>query len=121
MKVFTSLLLDINDMSEEEKLFNFFTGLKPWAQIKVRRQGGKDLSTAIAYAKALVGYLDASISDLEEISQSKKKSERRKDFHRVNHTMKAPNVEKTREEKVETRREVSTTKSSGCFICERPH
>jgi hypothetical protein len=31
IKDFSSLILDIENMSEEDKLFNFISGLQPWA------------------------------------------------------------------------------------------
>ncbi|KAL0368640.1 UNVERIFIED_CONTAM: hypothetical protein Scaly_1082900 [Sesamum calycinum] len=49
-------MLDVRDMSEEDKLFNFMAGLKPWAQTELRRQGVKDLPTAIAAADRLGDY-----------------------------------------------------------------
>ena len=66
MKEFTSLLLDINDMYEEGKLFNFLTELQPRAQVEVRKQRVKDLPIAMTYAKALVDYQDASTMDMEK-------------------------------------------------------
>ena len=65
VKGITSLLLDINDMSEEDKLSNFLTGLRPWVRIEVRRQGAKDLPTVIAYAEALVDY-QISMSNVDK-------------------------------------------------------
>ncbi|XP_059663489.1 uncharacterized protein LOC132309170 [Cornus florida] len=41
MKDFSSLMLDIRNMSEEDKLFNFMSGLQPWAQAELRRQDKK--------------------------------------------------------------------------------
>ena len=38
VKKFPSLMLDIKDMSEEDKLFYFLEGLKPWARTKLQRQ-----------------------------------------------------------------------------------
>lgn len=55
--------------------------------------------TTITYAKSLVDFHDASTSDVGEVSISKEKSERSKDFHCLNHSMKTPDVEKTWEEK----------------------
>lgn len=43
----TSLMLDIQDMFEEDKLCNFLIGLQQWAQIEVRRLRVKDLALAI--------------------------------------------------------------------------
>ena len=37
VKEFSSLMLDIRNMSEEDKLFNFTSGLQAWAQDEVRR------------------------------------------------------------------------------------
>ena len=37
VKEFSSLMLDIKNMSEEGKLFNFMSGLQGWAQTKLRR------------------------------------------------------------------------------------
>ncbi|KAL0353967.1 UNVERIFIED_CONTAM: hypothetical protein Sangu_0978000 [Sesamum angustifolium] len=37
VKEFNSLMLDVRDMSEEDKLFNFIIGLKPRAQTELRR------------------------------------------------------------------------------------
>ncbi|KAL0346356.1 UNVERIFIED_CONTAM: hypothetical protein Scaly_1651600 [Sesamum calycinum] len=42
VKEFSSLMLDIRDISEEDKLFNFLSGLQTWAQTELRRQGVKD-------------------------------------------------------------------------------
>ena len=37
VKTFSSLILDIKNMSEEDKLFNFMFGLQPWAQLELKR------------------------------------------------------------------------------------
>ncbi|KAK9157903.1 hypothetical protein Scep_004477 [Stephania cephalantha] len=43
VKEFSSLLLDIKNMSEEDKLFNFTLLLQGWARSELRRQSVKDL------------------------------------------------------------------------------
>ena len=43
-------------MSEEDKLFNFMSGLQPWAQMELRRQNVKDLPSAFAAADGLVDF-----------------------------------------------------------------
>ena len=35
VKQFAGLMLDISDMTENEKIFSFVEGLKPWARTKV--------------------------------------------------------------------------------------
>ena len=37
VKEFSSLMLDIKNMLEEDKLFNFMFGLQGWAQMELRR------------------------------------------------------------------------------------
>ncbi|KAL0287722.1 UNVERIFIED_CONTAM: hypothetical protein Sangu_2680600 [Sesamum angustifolium] len=56
VKEFSSLMLDVRDMSEEDRLFNFIACSRPWAQTELRRQGIKDLPTAIAVADRLGDY-----------------------------------------------------------------
>ena len=60
VKEFSSLMLDIRDMSEEDRLFNFIAGLQTWAQVELRRQGVKDLPTAVAVAEGLVDLRDSA-------------------------------------------------------------
>ena len=43
-------------MSNDEKLFNFMSGLQGWAQTELRRQRVQDLPTAMATADCLVDY-----------------------------------------------------------------
>ena len=54
VKEFSSLMLNIRNMSEEDKLFNFVSGLQGWAQTELRRQGVRDLTAAMAAADCLV-------------------------------------------------------------------
>ena len=56
VKEFSSLMLNIKNMLEEDKLFNFMFGLQGWAQTKLRRQGVRDLPTAMVAADCLVDY-----------------------------------------------------------------
>jgi hypothetical protein len=37
VKSFSSLILDIVNISEEDRLFNFMSGLQPWAQAELRQ------------------------------------------------------------------------------------
>ena len=56
VKEFSSLILDIKDMSEVNKLFNFMFGLQGWAQTELRRQGVQDLPSVMAAANCLFDY-----------------------------------------------------------------
>ncbi|KAL0317432.1 UNVERIFIED_CONTAM: hypothetical protein Sangu_2157500 [Sesamum angustifolium] len=66
VKEFSSLMLDVRDMSEEDKLFNFLSGLQTWAQTELRRQGIKDLPSAISTADRLVDFRVTNNSDPEK-------------------------------------------------------
>lgn len=56
VKEFNSVLLDVRDMSEEDNKFNFLVGLQLWAQVDLRRQGIKDLLSAIVDVDHLIDY-----------------------------------------------------------------
>ena len=56
VKTFSSLMLDIKNMSEEDKLFNFVSGLQPWAQLELKRQVVHNLHAAMSAVDALVDY-----------------------------------------------------------------
>ncbi|XP_025887488.1 uncharacterized protein [Solanum lycopersicum] len=55
-KEFTSVMLDIQNMSDEDKLHNFISGMQGWAQNELRRQNVKDLPGAITAADSLVDF-----------------------------------------------------------------
>ncbi|KAL3649521.1 hypothetical protein CASFOL_005924 [Castilleja foliolosa] len=78
VKEFSSLMLDIRDMSEEDKIFNFMAGLQSWAQAELRRQGVKDLPSAIAAADRLVDYKTMGAKDGEKRDGEKKDSKGKK-------------------------------------------
>ena len=67
MKEFSSLILDIKDMSEVNKLFNFMSGLQGWAQMELKRLGVQDLPSAMAAADCLVDYkLTSSLTPIQK-------------------------------------------------------
>ena len=67
VKEFNSLMLDINNMSKEDKLFNFMSGLPGWAQTKLRRQEVHDLPVAMAATDCLVDYkMGGAISTMQK-------------------------------------------------------
>ena len=108
VKEFMPLLLDIDGMSEEDKLFAFVSGLKPWAQTELRRQRIEDLSTAIAAAEALV--------DLTYVSENRGKANQGKNakkrkFEEDDDSDTTPSKKSKYNSKV----------GSGCFICKGPH
>ena len=59
MKQFSALMLDIQDMSEKDKLFSFLDGLKPWAQQELNRTNVTDVVGAIAAAERLTDFVSS--------------------------------------------------------------
>ena len=78
VKEFSSLILDIKDMSEVNKLFNFMFGLQGWAQTELRRQGVQDLPTAMAAADCLSDYRVTSSSTPTQKGKGHNKESNRK-------------------------------------------
>lgn len=115
-------MLDIPEMAEEDKLFYFQTGLQQWAQLEVRRQGAKDLASAIATADSLVDFQSSAALDGEKAKSRPKE----KKFEKK--PMKAPSRlssgGKVKEDRPRTEGRPAggqNSKSSGCFICDGPH
>ena len=50
------MMLDIQNMSNDDKLHNFISGMQGWTQNELRRQNVKDLPRAIAAADLLVNF-----------------------------------------------------------------
>ncbi|KAK2990721.1 hypothetical protein RJ640_003789 [Escallonia rubra] len=59
VKEFTTLMLHIPNMTEEDLFFNFIDGLQNWAKQELQRQGVKDIDEAIAVAESLMEYAKA--------------------------------------------------------------
>ncbi|KAK9148304.1 hypothetical protein Scep_007061 [Stephania cephalantha] len=120
VKEFSSLLLDIKNMSEEDKLFNFTTGLQTWAQAELRRQGVKDLPGAIAAADSLVDFKTSS-------SPSEGKGKEKKPFktHQKKGEKKPfspkPRQRLSKPAPKSDPRPSSSSSGKGCFICNGPH
>jgi len=122
VKSFSSLILDIENMSEEDRLFNFMSGLQTWAQVELRRQNIKDLSSDIAAADSLVdfksttreGYTSASFK-----SKGRNKKERMKKKFGGG-ASKAAAADKGKA-KFMSAQGKGTKPNFTCFICDGPH
>ncbi|WKA05087.1 hypothetical protein VitviT2T_023072 [Vitis vinifera] len=124
VKEFNSLMLDIKNMSEKDKLFNFMSGLQGWAQTELRRQGVRDLPTVMAAADYLVDYkMGGAVSTTQrprsEGGKKAKNEGKTKKSDWKKHNKKPAEggkpVEKT------TKVVQQTTRMTGCFICNGPH
>jgi len=109
-------------MSEEDRLFNFMSGLQTWAQAELRQQNVKDMSFTIATADSLIdfksttreGYTSASFK-----SKGRNKEERtRKKFG--GGASKAAAVDKGKAKFMGAQGK-GTKSNFTCFICDGPH
>ncbi|KAL3626889.1 hypothetical protein CASFOL_029294 [Castilleja foliolosa] len=115
VKEFSSLMLDIRDMSEEDKIFNFIAGLQPWAQAELRKVGVKDLQGAMAAADHLVDYKSVGTGNSEG-HDSGKKGKNKKDggkFHR--------DAEKSEGSQKPEGQKTMNKSNRGCFLCDGDH
>ena len=126
VKEFSSLMLDIRNMSDEDKLFNFILGLQGWAQTEIRRQGVHDPPIAMDEVDCLVDYkmgTTINTTSKSKIDGGKKcKAEGKPSFNKKadwkgtkKGAAEAKPVETT------TKYVQQTTRLVGCFICNGPH
>ncbi|KAG6507716.1 hypothetical protein ZIOFF_033067 [Zingiber officinale] len=66
VKEFSSLMLDIQNMFEEDKLYNFLYSLQPWVQVELQRKNVKDLPSALVAADAVVGKTNMMVIPFED-------------------------------------------------------
>lgn len=121
VKDFSSLMLDVRDMSEEDKLFNFLAGLQPWAQAELRRQGVKDLPSAIAAADRLVDFKAIGASDAvpkryDAKDKGKSKFVKSDKFRKKKNKKDGESITKEIKETY-----VFDKTKRGCFICNGDH
>lgn len=128
VKEFMSLMLDIDGMSEKDKLFSFISGLKPWAQTELRRSKAEDLTTAIAAAEALVDWKPKGEKDADKGKGKANESGTKRKFGKFKGKKKGGFKQwnkDSNEEKGDKKDEASTSKKpkyeGGCFICKGPH
>ncbi|KAK2658693.1 hypothetical protein Ddye_005226 [Dipteronia dyeriana] len=118
---FSSLILDIQNISEEDKLFNFMSGLQKWAHVELRRQGVKDISMAMVAGEGLIdfhlGGSASSSADKGKSIEGKFSKNKEKDWKTK------ADRKKENEKEVETtkRKDHVYSKFQGCFICNGPH
>ncbi|XP_054782108.1 uncharacterized protein LOC129289374 [Prosopis cineraria] len=56
IKEFTTIVLEIEDLSDKEALFYFMDGLKDWARVELDRRKVQTLDEAIAAAECIIDY-----------------------------------------------------------------
>ncbi|RVW75466.1 Retrovirus-related Pol polyprotein from transposon 17.6 [Vitis vinifera] len=84
IKEFSTLMLEIPNMSEEELLFNFMDNLQNWAEQELRRCGVQDLATTMAVAESLgsQGYTFKEGSSKDPSGKGDKGKDKRKELRR---------------------------------------
>ncbi|RVW87737.1 hypothetical protein CK203_043992 [Vitis vinifera] len=121
VKEFSSLMLEIPNMTEEELLFNFMDNLQGWAEQELRRRGVQDLATAMAVTESLTDYKrgDSSNDEFLEDSHAMGGGDEVPRDHNApkNGSGKTPNVREGRGKAV--RKEF--TPKIKCFLCDGPH
>ncbi|KAJ9693691.1 hypothetical protein PVL29_009579 [Vitis rotundifolia] len=121
VKEFSSLMLEIPNMTEEELLFNFMDNLQGWAEQELRRRGVQDLATAMAVAESLTDYKRGDSSKVESLEDSHTTGggdEASRDHYAPRMgSGKTPNV---REGKGKAERKEFTPKIK-CFLCDGQH
>ena len=115
VKRFTSVMLDIKGMSDDDKVFNFVTGLQPWAQAELRRQGVRDFQQAVAAADSLV---DLRLDKSDVSSKLAKKQDMGTAV-----TSQNGEAEKGKGKQVagNLQQQPKGKWNSGCFLCKGPH
>ena len=114
---FASLMLDIHGMYEEDKLFNFISGLQPWAQTELRRHGVTDLPTAMAAAERLVDFVNPSGTSKGKGFESNKDGKPHEGKTGKSHEGK-PGAEASR---IMGGGTAGNGKGKGCYLCNGPH
>ncbi|KAK2988316.1 hypothetical protein RJ640_000303 [Escallonia rubra] len=122
---FTTLMLHIPNMTEEDLLFNFIDGLQNWAKQELQRRGVKDLDEAIAVAESLMEYArvgDSSKGKNVQVASkgnhAKGGGDKPKAWNKWNNQAGTNKFEG--HGKLEERRAKSKPKD-GCFFCGGPH
>jgi hypothetical protein len=118
VKQFSSLMLDIKDMSEADKIYNFMSGLQMWAQLELRRQGVRDLPSAMAAADALVDYRQNKENGEKQQKPKSKDKGKRKEGEEKKPKFKGKADFKGKAKAADKQ---PTKTNLGCFICNGPH
>ncbi|RVW50351.1 hypothetical protein CK203_086379 [Vitis vinifera] len=121
VKEFSTLMLEIPNMAEEELLFNFMDNLQSWAEQELRRRGVQDLATAMAVAESLVDYRRGDSSKPKPPSkgnQAKGGGDKRSQGHTFKEgSSKGPSGKDGKGKD----KQKEFTPRTNCFLCDGPH
>ncbi|XP_042951365.1 uncharacterized protein LOC122286598 [Carya illinoinensis] len=111
---FSSLMLQISNMSEEDLLFNFTDGLKPWVAQELKRHTVNDISTALTIAETLEEFeyhKSNNSSKPKTPKDNHAKGGGTKGYKTLYHKEKGDKPEYSKERKPK----------DACFLCNGPH
>ncbi|GJY14836.1 putative nucleotidyltransferase, ribonuclease H [Tanacetum coccineum] len=115
VKEFTTLVLEIPELSDQDSLFYFLDGLQGWAKTELEQRGVQDPSTAIPHAKSLIDFStrrESSKPKDQKVNQEKGEGEKNAQ----------PKVDPARKPPTGKDKNLKMSyKSVGCFICDGPH
>lgn len=119
-------MLDVQNMFEEDKLFNFMLGQKGWELMELHQQNMWDLQSVIVVTNEL-GF--ARISSLDMIRWLGKIKAKPKKIRTTRKNGKNKNAQRGNKGKgklkvdwkVVSKFKESSKSTQGCFICNRPH
>ncbi|KAL9408761.1 hypothetical protein AB3S75_047194 [Citrus x aurantiifolia] len=114
---FTTLMLEISDMSDKDSLFYFQDGLKDWAKTELDRRGVQTLDDAIAVAESLTEYSAQLKDKRSSYDQGGGESHEDNDRNCKEWSKKKPPTNKGGQSKFEK----PPKPRSPCFICNGPH
>ncbi|KAL6316308.1 hypothetical protein AAG906_017941 [Vitis piasezkii] len=121
VKEFSSLMLEIPNMTGEELLFNFMDNLQGWIEQELRCRGVQDLATTMALAKSLTDYKMGDSSKVESLENSHAiggGDEVLKDHNAFR--MGSDKTSNVQEGRVKAERKKFMPKIK-CFLCDGPH
>ena len=115
-------MLDIQNMSDEDKLHNFISSMQGQAQNELRRQNVKDLPGAIAAADSLVDFrVTRPSTDVPSTSKTKKKNEKKWEWRKDSRKENANDKGKAQMKDGKDRPKSKDGNSKGCWTCGGPH
>uniref|UniRef100_A0A803M3H6 Ty3 transposon capsid-like protein domain-containing protein n=1 Tax=Chenopodium quinoa TaxID=63459 RepID=A0A803M3H6_CHEQI len=122
IRQFTSLMLEIDDLSEVNQLIYFTGGLQRWAQQEVERRNVKTLAEAIAVAESLIDIPRESRRDRGKRVEEGDQEEEEASHPKARYADHGKDKAKSKwESKGDNRDGGKPSKPFKCFLCEGSH
>ncbi|XP_043717547.1 uncharacterized protein LOC122665462 [Telopea speciosissima] len=119
VKEFSTLMLEVPSMTDEELLFNFMDGLQGWAAQELQRRGVQDLASAIAAAESLVEFRREDTAKAKKSNGGNGGGEKGpKKYPPKEGNSKATT---SKEGKAKFDKKDKFTPRDKCFLCDGPH